>query len=187
MDDSFVDINHMRMKKNLLLFVCLVLAGNLYAQKNSFSEGDKLLNLGIGLNSYYSGGIPFGASFEYGVTDVISAGANIDYLSYTYDYAGFGSYKFTALYIGARGSYHFNELLNLNNDKIDLYAGVTLGYRSFSWSDDFNGSIGDSYGSGVFFGIYAGGKYYFTEKIAAFTELGAVGSTNVRLGVAFRF
>lgn len=173
------------MKKLTLFIFALLLATATFAQKSGYSQGDNLLNVGIGLNSYYSSGIPFGASYEYGFTETISAGLNIDYLSTKYD--GLGSWKFTALYIGARGSYHFNELLNLHDNKVDLYGGATLGYRSFSWSDTVLGSFDDTYGSGLYLGLFIGGKYYFTDQIGAFAELGAIGSTNVRIGVAFRF
>ena len=91
-------------------FIMVVLTTTtLLAQKNgAFSKNDKLLNIGIGINSYYSGGIPFGASYEQGITDNISVGANADYLSNDYL-----SFKFTAIYIGVRASYHVNELLNI--------------------------------------------------------------------------
>ncbi len=177
------------MKKRFSLFVLVglfsLLSGSVYAQ---YAKGDKLLNIGIGVNSYYNGGIPVGASFEVGVTDEISVGGSIDYLSHKYN-AGFGSdFKFTALYIGGRGSYHFNKLLNLANDKIDLYGGLALGYRSFTWSDsNFNSGLGNSYGSGVYLGIFAAGRYYFSENVGAFLEVGAVGSTNAKLGAAFKF
>lgn len=154
----------------------------LMAQKNgAFSKNDKLVSVGIGLNSYYSGGIPLGASFEKGITDNISVGANLDYLSNKYN-----STKFTALYIGVRGSYHFNELLKINNEKLDLYGGPTLGYRNFSWSDD-ELDLGSSYGSGIYLGAFIGGKYYFNNKIGVFAELGSIGSTNARIGVALKF
>jgi len=171
-----------------LLFSLVLLTSCLsgFAQK-SFSKGDKLLNIGVGINSYYSGGIPFGASFESGITNEISAGANVDYLSNKYNYGSGYSYKFTALYIGVRASYHVNELLKLDMKKIDLYGGATLGYRRFSWSDDYTyGGLSGSYGSGIYLGAYVGGKYYFAEKIGVFAELGAIGSTNARVGVAFR-
>ena len=172
------------MKKAILFILISVLTVSISrAQKAAYSKGDNLLNVGIGLNSYYSGGIPFGASYEKGITDVISAGVNFDYLSNTY----FAT-KFTAIYFGVRGSYHLNEALKIDNDNIDIYAGAGLGYRSFSWSNAYtNNSLGNSYGSGVYFGIFAGGKYYFSSNIGAFLELGATGSTNARLGVAFKF
>jgi hypothetical protein len=155
------------------------------AQNGGYAKGDKLLNVGVGINSYYSGGIPLGASFEVGITDDISVGGNVDYLSYKYK--TLGNFKFTALYFGARGSYHFNTLLNIDNEKVDLYGGVTLGYRVFSWKDDYSGEgLKSSYGSGLYLGILAGGKYYFASNIGAFAELGAIGSTNARIGVAFK-
>ena len=154
-----------------------------FAQNGAFKKGDKLLNAGIGVNSFYSGGIPFGASFEVGISDAISVGGGIDYLSSNYS----GLMKFTAMYFGARANYHFNELLNINNEKVDLYGGLTLGYRSFSWNDKEDFGLGGSYGSGLFLGGLVGGKYYFSDKIGAFVELGAIGSTNARLGVAFKF
>ncbi|WP_315821257.1 hypothetical protein [Paraflavitalea speifideaquila] len=174
------------MKKIGVLAGTLLFSIVLFAQNGAYSKGDKLLNIGLGLNSYYSGGIPFGASFEVGITDDISVGANFDYLSHKYK--GLGDYKFTALYFGARGSYHFNTLLNIENNKFDVYAGATLGYRTFSWKDGYSGTgLKSSYGSGLYLGILAGGKYYFSDKIGAFVELGAIGSTNARIGVAFKF
>jgi hypothetical protein len=174
------------MKRIILSVLVLTTVVTANAQNGAYSKGDKLLNVGIGVNSYYSGGIPLGASLEFGVTDDISVGANADYLSHKY--SGLSSYKFTALYLGARGSYHFNNLLNINNDKVDVYGGLTLGYRIFSWKDNYSNSLlGDSYGSGVYLGGFVGGKYYFSNNVGAFLELGAIGSTNGRVGVAFKF
>ncbi len=175
--------------KKLLILVVAVAAFTLIgqAQNGAYKKGDNLLNIGVGVNSYYSGGIPLGASYEVGVTDDISVGANVDYLSHKYGYLN-SNLKFTALYFGARASYHFNNLLNISNEKVDLYGGLTLGYRSFSWKDsDGDYDFGGSYGSGLYFGGYIGGKYFFSENIGAFVELGAIGSTNARLGVAFKF
>ncbi len=169
-----------------ILGIFLFLGVTPSTQAQAYEKGDKLLNIGIGLNSYYSSGIPLNASFEVGVTDDISVGGSLDYLSSKYTILN--DYKFTAIYIGARGSYHFNKLLNLNSDKVDLYGGLGLGYRSFSWSDGFTSNVlGDSYGSGIYFGLHIGGKYYFSESIGGFAELGATGATNARLGVAFKF
>ncbi len=165
--------------KKLLVIAFILATTNGYAQ--AFQKGDKLLDLGLGLNSYYSGGIPFGASFEVGINDDLSVGANVDYLS-TSNYG----YRFTALYFGGRGSYHFNKVLNIKDEKLDLYAGAGLGYRSFSWEDSYYGTSIDSYGSGIYLGIHLGAKYYFSDKIGAFGELGAVGSTNARIGIGFK-
>ncbi|MBS1508780.1 MAG: hypothetical protein JSS79_19240 [Bacteroidetes bacterium] len=172
--------------KKIILGICVLgaisfLSTDAVAQ---FKNGDKLLNLGFGVNSYYTGGIPLSASFEVGVTDDISVGGGLDYLSY--NYSGYG--RFTAIYIGGRGSYHFSRVLNLRNEAVDIYGGLSLGYRSFSWNDRYIGpGLGNVYGSGLFLGIHAGARYYFTKKVGGFLELGALGSTNARLGVAFKF
>ncbi|WP_155977952.1 hypothetical protein [Pedobacter glucosidilyticus] len=166
--------------KTLTTLIFTFLTITTFAQNGAYSKGDKLLNIGIGVNSYYDGGIPLGASFEKGITENISVGAQADFLS-----ADYASIKFTALYIGLRASYHVNQLLNIENNKIDLYGGPTLGYRSFTWKDeDLN--LGDDYGSGLFLGVYIGGKYYIHKNIGLFSELGAIGSTNARIGVAFK-
>ena len=176
--------------KRILLGVCLVgalsfLSHTTFAQ---YKKGDNLLNLGIGLNSYYLGGIPVSGIFEAGVSKDISFGGGIDYLSYHYGFPGY-NYSFSAVYIGARGSYHFNELLNLKSNKADIYGGLSLGYRSFSWSDNNvnNSGLNGNYSNGLYLGIHMGGRYYFSNKAAGFLELGALGSTNARIGVTFKF
>lgn len=176
-------------------FTCTVLAAtvlNAHAQaKGGFAKGDKLLNAGIGLNSYYNGGIPLGVSLEAGISNVISAGVNADYLSSQYKFGILGMEyreRFTSLYFGARVSFHANELLNVGNEKADLYIGPTIGFRSFSFNDNFSSDgLSDVYSSGLFLGAYIGGRYYFSSKIGGFAELGAIGSTNARVGITAKF
>jgi hypothetical protein len=167
------------------LFIVAVLA---FASQNTmaqaYQQGDKLLNVGIGLGTYGAGGLGFGGSFEYGIHDAISVGALAGY-SGRGNYLGSGV-RWSVLTIGARGSYHFNELLNLTDDKIDLYAGVGLGYRNISW--DYNGvGLGNGYGTGgVIFLGHIGGKYYLQPNLALFAELGS-GFGTLQAGVAFKF
>jgi len=173
--------------KRVLLGVCLVGAFSVLSNTASaqYRKGDNLLNIGIGLNSYYSGGVPLSVIYEAGVSDDISFGGGIDYLSYHYG-AGGTDYSYTATYIGLRGSYHFSKLLNIRDQNWDIYGGLSLGYRSFSWKNSYTGA-GDAYGSGLFLGIHAGARYYFSKSVGGFMEIGALGSTNARLGVAFKF
>ncbi|MEO6683756.1 MAG: hypothetical protein ABIN48_13120 [Ginsengibacter sp.] len=171
------------MKKAIFLVVAIVAIHTFsFAQNGAFNEGDKLLNIGIGVNSYYRGGNPIGASYEVGITDAISVGGNVDFLSYN---AGNG--RFSAFYLGARANYHFNEILNIDDNNVDIYGGLTLGYRNFSWGDgSHRNGFGNSYSSGIYLGALVGGKYFFSENVGAFLELGAIGSTNARIGVAFK-
>lgn len=176
------------MKKLLssLFVVALLACGTANAQ---YAQGDKLLNVGVGLAGYYGGGLPLGASFEYGITPEISVGAQIDFYTWSYNYGfGLGKYRYTFIPVAVRGSYHVNELLNLNNDKVDLYGGVQLGYYISSYSGDgFAGTgFNNAYGNQVLFGIHLGGKYYFKPNLGAFAEVG-YGVSAVKLGVAFKF
>ena len=147
------------MKKQICFFVLSLLLLVFNSANAQFNKDDKLLNVGIGVNSYYNGGIPLSSSFEVGITDEISVGAGLDYLSHRYNTLGV-KYGFSALYLGARGSYHFSKLLNLRDEALDVYGGASLGYRRFTWRDNNNLiGLGSSYGSGLFVGIHVGARY----------------------------
>ncbi len=166
-------------------FTILLVLG-LLASTQSFAQfqvdkGTKLLNLGIGVGGYGGigfggGGVAFGGSFEVGVIPNLSVGAIASFRSYS----GFGSYYS----IGARGSYHFNELLNLSTDKADLYAGAGLIYSGFSYKDNSYSNL-YNYG-GIDLGLHFGGRYFFAENIGAFAEVG-IGTAPLQLGVTFKF
>ncbi|MFD1145102.1 hypothetical protein ACFQ4C_28490 [Larkinella insperata] len=171
------------MKKILssLLVMTLLLVGTETFAQMPIDKGSKFLNAGIGLGGwggigFGGGGIGLGASFDLGVAKNITVGA----LGAFRGYSGYGSYYS----IGVRGSYHFNELLQLDNDKIDLYAGLGLVYSGWSWNNNYGGfrnSIG-----GVDLGGHVGGRYFFTENIGAFAEAG-FGVAPLQLGVTFKF
>jgi hypothetical protein len=170
------------MKKFLASTICFAVISavcSFSGFSQSFKNGDKLLNVGLGLNSYYTG-MPIGASYEVGITDAISVGGMFDYNSGKFA----SSYGFTAFYLGARGSYHVNELFKINNDKIDLYGGLGLGYQNFKWSDATYS--GTSYNSGVYLNYFIGGKYYFNNNISGMLELGSSGLSGARIGVGFK-
>ncbi|HEV7349146.1 hypothetical protein [Telluribacter sp.] len=142
-----------------------------------YEKGDKLLNVGIGLGSYGYGNIGFGGSFEVGVHEAISVGVLGGYSGTSYI-----GYNWSVLTIGARGSYHFNELLNLDNEQLDLYAGLGLAYRNYSY-----GGIRDNFGyNPIGLLSHIGGRYYFKPNMAAFAELGS-GFSALQVGLTFKF
>lgn len=152
-----------------------------------FNKNDKLLNVGVGLSSYYYG-TPIGLSFEAGIHKDISIGGQLDYNSGRYNdyYYSSSRWGYRAYYLGFRGSYHFNRLLKIKTKNLDLYAGVGLGYQSFRWNDRSYG-YGYDYRSGLFYNYFIGGKYYFGPKVGAFVELGYTGLSSSRVGIAFKF
>ena len=169
------------------LFAVFALAAAVLAASNAqaqFEKGDKLLNAGINLGGTYGGGgIGVGASFEVGVHDFISVGAQGDFVSWNYGWIG-SNVRYNFLSIGARGSYHYGKHF-LTIDNLDLYAGVALGYRIASYSGAGSGYV-STYGSGVFPGGFAGARYYFKENMGVFAEVG-YNASPLKAGITFKF
>lgn len=162
----------------ILLVIGLLASSQSFAQM-AIDKGTKFINLGIGVGGYgyyTGGGVGFNASADFGVTKNITVGAVAGYKSY----GSIASYNYNSFDIGARGSYHFNELLSLGTDKADLYAGLGLSYYSFSY-----GGYLDNYGT-VYVPIHIGGRYFFSENVGGFAELGSSLAT-LKLGVTFKF
>lgn len=136
------------------------------AVSQNFQEGDFVINAGIGLGTTfatYGGGfgLPFGAGAEYGIKDLetgsIGIGGDVGYV---------GGSGVSMTTFGVRGSYYLTEVFGIENDDLDLYAGLGIYYRNFSFSGFGN------WGSGVYPGFHAGARYYFADNIGGFAELG---------------
>ena len=158
----------MKMKKSsgiivVTLFLTFLIQSTVSAQ--SFQKSDIVINAGIGVGSTYSWSglsMPLGGGLEYGITNLeigtIGVGGDLGFIS------GSG---LTITYLGAKGSFHFNELLKTNNDDLDLYGGLGLYYRNFSYS-----GLASSFGNDVFAAFHVGGRYYFSDNIGGYAELG---------------
>lgn len=171
----------------MVVVLCLSFSFGTFAQ-DVFNKGDKVVNLGIGIGTYlgytgYSNSLlPISGSFEYGIIDnLINGKAGIGvggYMAYTsWENKILSNETVSDFILGARGSFHYQFV-----DKLDTYVGVMLGYDIVSYSHtDANLS-----GSGVSFSTYVGGRYYLTDNIAVFGELG-YGIAALELGVSFKF
>lgn len=166
--------------KKWALVLLVVSLGITSSFAQTYSKGDKLLNVGIGLGGGF--GTPIGLSYEHGFSDKISGGAYVAYASETVP-MGFGDFKYTYILTAARASYHFD----FGVEKLDPYLGAILGYNiaSVKWSGGTLPAGTDS-GSGVIYGGHAGARYLFSEKIGVFAEAGyGIGTLNV--GLTFKF
>jgi len=176
--------------KNFLKLLCviaLVFSASLASGQARYDKGDFLLNGGIGLGYYYAGGVPLLLSGEWAVTDVITVGPYLGYTSYNYNWGSGYRWRYTFLDIGVRGSYHFSELFEIRNEQVDVYGGAFLGFLVSSYSgDSFFGSDNDPYAGGLRLGIHAGVRYFFSEKVAGYAELG-YGIAPLSLGLTFKF
>lgn len=170
------------------------------ASAQEVKNGDKILNLGIGVGS----GLGYGSgykttmpaisgSLEFIVKDdlfddkgAIGVGGYAGYSAgkseFTYFGDTYGS-KYSNLVIGGRGFLHYSFL-----DKLDTYAGLMLGYWVSSnsqygaWQGTYDAG---SYGGFIWSG-FVGGRYFFSDNFAGMLELGS-GIAYLNLGVAFKF
>lgn len=171
-----------------------------------YSEGDTFINAGIGLASYYGGSgfkmtiPPVEAGAEFMVSDDFSVGGFFGINGFKYEQPSFdfdddwgsssATYKFTYINVGAVGNYHF-----VNSDQWNVYGGARLGYVSLSakyeaagFSGDADDNVVDALGaraSGILFGVQAGARYHFSEKLAANAELGW-GVAAIKVGITYK-
>lgn len=166
-------------KTKLLLITCLTIVSTI--TNAQIKEGTKLFDLGIGLSSY---GTPIHIGYEHLITDKIGIGLAVNYTSYN-DKGFLDEYKWTFIYGGIKGNYHFNELLKLN-PKFDVYGGLTLGYWKATLSND-NISSNSNYGNSVFFTGQVGARYFFNEKFSALLEAGGGNISGLTAGASLKF
>ncbi|MDR1632550.1 MAG: hypothetical protein LBR97_06690 [Dysgonamonadaceae bacterium] len=186
------------MKKNIILKVVFsflfYLTFNLGMNAQLFSKGDRVINLGIGVPSYLGGNgyetkLPLiSGSFDYGLFDglleekaAIGVGGYLGYTANRFKYAGNQGYDFSYLIIGPRASFHYNFV-----DKLDTYAGLLLGCNIVSSSSYGNPGPKPDNGSRLIPALYFGGRYFLTDNIAGFAEIG-FGISLIDVGVSFKF
>jgi hypothetical protein len=173
----------------------------------SFTEGTNVLGVGLGIGGNYNVGFAgSGVSqspaiafhFDHGMGDlgpgVWGLGGFLGYKRIGNEYTIAGNnfiedYSYTYLVFGARGSWHYNAWHG--NDKVDTYGGIMLAYRSLSFSNNtaypsnYNGLRYSYSGGGIDFTGFLGARYFFTDKIGAYAEVG-YGVSVLQLGLAVK-
>ena len=161
-------------KVSAVFLFCVMFSVAVNAQ-DAFAKGDKVIQAGIGVGSTlsgYGGAIPINASFEMCIKDNLfdeksSIGVG--------GYFAFASYRSVNFFFpGVRGAFHYQFI-----DKLDTYAGLMMGIRHWRWADHW------SY-TDFIIPFFAGARYYFTDNIGAFAELG-YGIAAFQFGVSFKF
>jgi len=168
----------MNIKKLLLITLVILLSASLLSaayykkttKKNtglSFVKGGKYATAQIGL---YGGSIPFGASFEYAITENIGIGATL--------IAWFGS-GWSVFMPSVEAAYHFTML---EVDKLDVFAGAGVGFG-------IAGSGGGT--SGISINPFIAARYWFSDKMGVSLKenIGLIGGwTGVgsMLGIVFK-
>ena len=160
----------------IVTFVCFANLSNAQA----FQNKGNYLSGGVGLDFYtvgYRSLGPFMVTYARGITDLLGIG-RIGVgggLAQTFYHDAFTkSYSRTSL-IG-RAAYHFE----FDNEKMDVYAGVGLSFHLFSgYKQSFTPVARYHY-------IFGGIRYYFTESIGVYGELG-LGIASLMGGIVYRF
>jgi hypothetical protein len=183
--------------KKVALFLVVVLFSltQLVAQESGFKNGDMVGNLGVGFGWYgYGYGVSslpaFSLSLEKGILDLqnigpLSIGGIVGFKHASYAYTSAYSFTWNDIIIAARGSIHYDLF---KNKKIDTYGGVALGVRiqSYSFYTPIVYEKGTTSTTRALLALYIGGRYFFTDKLAGFGELG-YGLGYLTLGLSYKF
>lgn len=167
------------MNKIKLSIICLTLFS--IAAKAQIQKGTNLADVGFGLSSY---GIPIYLGYEHLITDEIGIGVALNYTSYQ-ENSYLNNYKWSFIYGGIKGNYHFNKLLELDS-KFDVYGGLTLGYWKATLKND-NNTYNSSLGNSAFFSGQIGGRYFFSNQFSAILEAGGGNVSGLTAGVSLKF
>ena len=184
--------------RKLMLMMAMIMLTGMAGFSQVFNKGSHVINLDIGFGntayfgSYYSGFIPsMSGSYEYGIVEipmgsqirgVVSVGGYLGWSASQYGDWGNDHYNVSDIIIAARGNYHF-----IFHDKLDTYAGLLLGADivSYKWKGDGADPDVTPATTGVAFGVYVGGRWYFTDNFAVNAELGYLISV-FNVGVTFK-
>ena len=162
----------MKTKKIILIFAVVLFSIAIFSNAAEFEEGGKYLTPQVGINTY---AIPFGVSFGYGVSDNIEIAGSVLYLSW-----GEALFNYTVIAPALEGFYHFTSI---KVEKLDVFAGLSLGYLIFT------GDLGN-FSSGLSISPFVGSRYYFSKNTAASLKLyfstGSLGGVGGVAGVTFR-
>ena len=194
------------------LFTLLAVFSVFVTEAQNFSQGNSLINADYGFSmfsrvKFSTSGMetktktiipPVGLSYEYALRDNFTVGgfaayANQQIISTITDPWDpsdetkiTNDYKF--IYVGALANYHFGFI---DIDKLNLYAGVKLGYTIVNQStttegdSDLPDNLFDIKINSLLYGIHLGGRYFFTENLAANLTLG-YGISLVAIGLTYK-
>ncbi|PTT66906.1 MULTISPECIES: DUF6646 family protein [unclassified Chryseobacterium] len=146
------------MKKLFLMFV-LMLAGTFVNAQAWTGKGDQKINAGLSAWGYGTG---ITGTYDYGLNKLISVGAGLNIY--------FDNYKDNddknRAFVFGRINFHLKDALQLP-EKLDIYPGADVGV------------VGSNFGLGA----HIGARYFFTERIGVFAEVGNNGSLGVSINL----
>lgn len=167
------------MKKitHTFIFFLLIIGNSAFAQKKDKTETyGQTINLGLGVGYY--GIVPvFYANYEIDIAKNVTLAPFISFYTYNTHTVNNSGVKYyyheTAIPIGMKGMYYFDELLNIPKNW-DLYAGASTGFAiiNSNWDSGYTGSKDGFNGANLFFmNAHVGAAYHFNNKAGAYLDL----------------
>jgi hypothetical protein len=164
--------------------LAIVVASDAQPASAQFAIGFTDIGAVVGLGGLGDASLSFGGRFERGLraapeglgTGVLGLQFGADY----YSWSGPG-WDYSYIPVGATVNYHFN----LENDRLDPFLGLGLGFQIVSCN--YQGAF--DYCSGYSSGIYpigrAGLRYFLSPNLALYGDLGA-GAATFNAGATFK-
>ena len=147
--------------------------------QNPMPVGSAQINLGVGFSNW---GVPFYAGFDYGIDRDFTLGAEFSYRAYNENWHN-KDWNHTVMGFSGNANYHFNSLFKLQNKKIDIYAGINVGFFVWKSPDYYEGDHSSALGLGGQFGL----RYYLSNSVGLNLEFGGGNSfSGGKLGLTFR-
>lgn len=176
------------MKKKLLIGLVVVCLFSIYGFSGTaeFSKGSIFITPQVAL---YSWATNFGVSLEYGMTENIGIGGTVMMAFWSENLGLWGKVSETMITPSIDAYYHFTSI---DVEKLDLYAGLSLGYSIYSWSWDTPGmDWTDAGASELYLSPFLGARYFLTKKLAInlkfiYSALGDWGGAGGVIGLTIR-
>jgi hypothetical protein len=179
-----------------LLFASILTISASAQEKTISSKHGNNLNIGVGggYYSYRGNPTPFVMlNYEMDVAKNFTLAPFIGFYSYTntyywgnknYPYQYYG-YRETAVPLGVKAAFYFDDLLKANN-KWDFYVAASLGFvfRTVSWDAGYYGDrnyVQET--SPLYVAAHLGTRYHVSQKIGIFLDLSSDFST---FGLSFK-
>jgi len=192
----------MKSKTFLALTAAVLLISPASAQAQVIEKGNVVAQVAIGVGTLYDYGWrtntkfsipPLSLAVEYCILDgliddkaAVSVGGYLGHYARRYEYGTGYGWRYSHTITGARGAFHFQFV-----DKLDTYAGIMLGYRFYhsGYYGDWGTTSRYDYGGSSAFehSEFVGARYYFTDFMAVFAEVGYGGISILQGGLAFKF
>lgn len=165
--------------KYLFLFVGLMFFAVIANAQSPLSKGSTQLNTGVGFSNH---GVPVYIGLDHAVSRDVTLGGELSYRGYNDNWHSY-DYHHNVWGISGNANYHFNSVLDIPRNW-DFYAGLNVGFYSWSSPDGYDGD----YTSGLGLGAQIGGRYYFNNNIGINLEFGGGNEfSGGKIGLTFKF